>query len=164
MLRASVILPAVSLAVALGWPAAMAAAADEHVVLQGDTLAWRPGPKALPPGAEVAVLAGNPEASGSFFVMRARLPDGYMVAPHMHSQVENVTVVSGTFKVGMGEAVDTAQIQSLSPGGFFSAPANMPHYAMMSGPTVIQISGVGPFDITYVNAKDDPRNMVGASQ
>lgn len=164
MLRASVILPTLSLAVILGWPAAKAGAADEHVVVQGDKVAWQPAPKALPPGAEVAVMAGNPEAREGFYVMRARLPDGYMVAPHTHSKVENVTVISGTFKVGMGSAVDTARIQALTPGGFFSAPANMPHYAMMSGPTVIQISGDAPFDITYVNAKDDPRNMVGSSQ
>lgn len=164
MLRASVILPTLSLAMVLGWPAAKAGAADEHVVVQGDKVAWQPAPKALPPGGEVAVMAGNPEANDGFYVIRARLPDGYMVAPHTHSKVENVTVLSGTFKVGMGEMVNTAKVEALGPGGFFSAPANMPHYAMMSGPTVIEISGMSPFDITYVNAKDDPRNMVGSSQ
>ncbi len=160
--RFLLILPA--LAAILGWPAADAVAADGHVLTPAEKIMWQPAPNGLPSGAEAVVLSGDPAVAGGFFVIRARMPDGYVVPPHWHAQAENVTVLSGVFKVGMGDVVAPDKVQILGPGGFFMAPPKMPHYAMFSGGTVIEISGIGPFDINYLNPKDDPRNKTGAAK
>ena len=71
---------------------------------------------------------------------------------------EHVTVLQGTFLVGMGDAVDTTKAQRLGAGGFITAPANAHHYAVAKGVTILQVSGEGPFLITYVKDSDDPRH------
>ncbi len=116
---------------------------------------WGDAPPVLPKGAKVAVLQGDPGKPGPF-VMRMRAPAGYRVAPHWHSQAENVTVISGTFMVGMGEKFDAKAMKAMKAGEFGSIPAKTPHYAMAKTGAVIQIHGEGPFDLTYVNDKDDP--------
>jgi quercetin dioxygenase-like cupin family protein len=116
---------------------------------------WGDAPPTLPKGAKLAVLLGDPAKPGPF-VMRMRAPAGYRVAPHWHSQAENVTVISGTFMVGMGEKFDPKVMKTMKAGSFGSIEPKQPHYAMAKTPTEIQIHGEGPFDITYVNDKDDP--------
>lgn len=121
----------------------------------GDGLQWGDAPPNVPKGAKLAVLEGDPSKPGPF-TMRLSMPAGYKVAPHWHSQTENLTVISGTFMVGMGEQVDAKAMKPYKAGAFGSVPAKQPHYAVAKGPTVIQIHGEGPFDLTYVNEKDDP--------
>ncbi len=58
-----------------------------------------------------------------------------------------------------GDKLDKAKTDALGPGGFFSSGAEMRHFAWTKGETVIQVTGVGPFDITYVDPKDDPSKM-----
>src|SRR5205085_12370819 len=120
-----------------------------------DSLKWGPAPAVLPKGAQLAVLAGDPGGQGPF-VVRLKLPAGYAVPAHHHPTPESVTVLSGTFNIGMGDKLDKKHGQALKPGGFFSVPANMNHYAWASGAAVIQIHGNGPFQIEYVNPADDP--------
>jgi quercetin dioxygenase-like cupin family protein len=119
-------------------------------------LSWGPGPPFLPPGAKIAVLAGDPGKAGEF-TLRLALPDGYKIPAHHHPTTENVTVISGEFHVGMGDKLDPNQALLLPSGSFGSLPAQMNHYAWAKGRTVVQVHGEGPFAITYVNSADDPR-------
>jgi len=117
---------------------------------------WGPAPAVFPPGAEFAVMAGDPSKAEEFTV-RLRLPDGYKIPPHTHPTTENVTVLSGTFLAGMGGQFVESKLQPFSAGGFASIPATMAHYAMARGKTVVQVHGIGPFSLTYVNAADAPK-------
>jgi hypothetical protein len=145
---------AAMLAAALVSPAT---AEDMHKIAKPDTLQWGPSPR-LPKGAEVAVLHGNPGRAGQYIIL-AKFPDGYAVPAHWHTQSENVTVISGTFNVGMGDKLDRSKGEPLKAGGFFSSGPMMHHYAWTTGETMIQVTGMGPFDVTYVDPKDDPANV-----
>lgn len=134
-----------------------APAAAKHVLVEPDSITWGPPPPSLPPGAQMAVLDGDPSKAGVPFVVRAKLPDGYRVAPHFHPTAENVVVLSGAFLVGMGDTFDESSMKTLGAGGFTKVPKGMHHFAMSKGETVIQVHGVGPFALTYVNPSDDPR-------
>ena len=90
------------------------------------------------------------------FTMRLRMPNGYRIPPHYHPAVEHVTVISGTFKVGMGEKFDAAAMTQLPSGTFAALPPGMRHYAEAQGETTIQLHGIGPWGIVYVNPADDP--------
>jgi quercetin dioxygenase-like cupin family protein len=120
------------------------------------TINWGPAPAVFPAGAEFAVLQGDP-GSNAPFTIRLRLPDGYRIAPHTHPTDENVTVISGNFQVGMGTAFRTDSMLTLPPGSFVTAPAGHAHFAQARGGTVVQVTAVGPFALTYVNPADLPR-------
>jgi hypothetical protein len=132
--------------------------ADEkdHVVVTPDKIKWGPAPPALPSGAQVAVLAGDPTKSG-MYTMRVKLPDGFKVPPHWHPTDENVTVIQGTFNIGRGEKFDRAATQEMPAGSYMRMPKTMQHFAWTKGETIVQVHGMGPFEINYVNAADDPR-------
>jgi hypothetical protein len=136
---------------------APAFAMDDHIAVQPNALQWGPAPPGLPPGARAAVVSGNPGSDGPY-VVRAKLPTGYKIPPHTHPTDENVTVLSGTFHIAMGDKFDTTKGDALKAGGFFNAQKGMQHYGWVTSPTVIQIHGMGPFAINYVNPADDPRN------
>lgn len=128
----------------------------KHAPVASSDLKWGPAPPSLPPGAEAAVVDGDPTKAGPF-VMRAKFPAGYRVPPHFHPTDENVTVISGAFGMGMGDKADDASIQVLGAGDFVRIPKQMHHYAWAKEATTIQIHGIGPFALTYVNPQDDPR-------
>lgn len=118
---------------------------------------WKAGPPSLAPGAKFAVLEGDPAKEG-LFTMRLWLPDGFKIQPHWHPAVEHITVVSGEFHLGMGERFDAgAAGHTLAAGAFGFMPAEMRHFAWAKGDTVLQLHGVGPWQINYVNPADDPR-------
>ncbi len=117
---------------------------------------WGPAPAVFPAGAQMAVMSGDPSKSGGEFTVRLRLPDGYKIAPHTHPTDENVTVLQGSFAVGMGTTFDASATKTLPVGGFVTAPANMAHYAQAHGATIVQVSAIGPFALTYVNPADNP--------
>jgi quercetin dioxygenase-like cupin family protein len=137
--------------------------AEEMTVKTPGSVKWGPPPPALPKGAQLAVLAGDPGASGPY-VVRAKLPAGYQVPAHNHPTTENVTVLSETFHIGMGDKLDKKHAQVLKAGGFFSMPAKMNRYAWASSAAVIQIHGEGSFAINYVNPADDPSKSVSTSR
>jgi anti-sigma factor ChrR (cupin superfamily) len=116
---------------------------------------WKEGPPSLPAGAKLAVLEGDPSKEGPF-TMRLRLPDGYKIPPHWHPKVEHVTVISGTFNVGMGDRFDQTATRAMPAGTFGHWPAEMKHFVWTKGDTVVQLHGIGPWTITY-NPADDPR-------
>jgi quercetin dioxygenase-like cupin family protein len=119
-------------------------------------ITWGPAPAFLPPGAQIAVLEGDPTAAGTFTI-RLKLPNGYKIPPHTHPTVENVTVLSGTFRAGMGTTFDDAKLSDVGRDGFISIPAEHAHYAMARGETVVQVHGLSPFVLTYVNQANATR-------
>jgi len=121
-----------------------------------DQVKYGPAPPFLPAGAQLAVLEGDPMASSGDFTIRLKMPDGYKIAPHTHPHRENVTVVSGTLKVGMGDQFDAGKMMSFGPGSFAYLDPSMHHYAAASGETVIQIHGMSPATVNYINPADDP--------
>jgi SAM-dependent methyltransferase len=118
-------------------------------------LAWGPAPPKLPADAQLAVVSGDPESTGPYAV-RLKMPNGYKIMPHWHPTLENVTVLSGVFHVGSGSTFDESKGTALPVGGFSTAGPRMHHFAWAEGETEIQVHGLGPFQITYVNPKDDP--------
>lgn len=134
--------------------------AGDAMMMNKDDIKWGDAPPSLPKGAKIAVLHGDPGKAGPF-TLRLQVPAGYKIAPHWHSQDENLTVISGTLYLGMGEKMNAKMSQGLKPGGYHYLPAKTNHYALSKAPTVVQVSGEGPFDINYLNAADDPMKMAG---
>ena len=156
---------AVGLASAFALIWASSIAADHHEMptggkglFTGADMKWGAGPPSLAPGASMVVLEGDPAKAGPF-TMRLRFPDGYVVKPHFHSQIEHVTVIAGTLHFGMGEKFDRAKTRPMPAGSFGFWPIGMKHFAYAEGETVLQLHGRGPWTITYVNPADDPRGQ-----
>ena len=131
---------------------------DGHTLLPAEKIEWGPGPASIPPGAEAVVLHGDPSEEG-LFALRLRLPEDYAIPPHTHPQPEIVTVISGTFHVGMGETADRDEAEALPAGSFFAFQPGMAHYAFNDEETVIQLNSTGPWELNYVNPEDDPRRQ-----
>jgi len=154
-------LPRMAAAVALGALFAVSAfpvsAAEElHTGIAADEVKFSPGPPTLPAGVQIAVLMGNPAEKGTFAI-RLKMPAGYKIPPHQHSQDEDVTVMAGGLKLATGETFDGNAAPALPPGSFVHIPFGTPHFAWVDEETVVQINGTGPFDIKYVDPKHDPR-------
>ncbi|HEU4649261.1 MAG TPA: cupin domain-containing protein [Gemmatimonadales bacterium] len=139
-----------------GHQAAMAHDASSGTTVPTHAVKWGPAPAAFPAGAQMAVVRGNPAESGPFAV-QVSFPDGYKVAPHYHPTAETVAVMRGTLLVGMGDTFDTATAKPLAAGEHATMKAGEHHFAAAKGKTLIEISGMGPMAITYVNPQDDPR-------
>lgn len=129
---------------------------EEHLIFRPADIEWQDGPGSFEAGAQFAVLEGDPSQPG-LFTMQIRMPDGFEIAPHWHPGVERVTVLSGVFHLGHGDVLDRQAAERLPAGSHFSLPPGMRHFAITEGETVIQLSSIGPWDITYVNPEDDPR-------
>jgi hypothetical protein len=143
------------IAVAQGAPSQAPAHA---VVVQPDQVTWSPAPPSLPAGAKAAVLDGDPKQPGPF-TMRLSLPDGYRVPPHFHPAVERVTVIQGTLQLGMGDKFDESALTSLPAGGFVAMQPGTRHFVKAKGTTTLQLNGIGPWKLTYVNPADDPQKQ-----
>lgn len=128
-----------------------------HVLLTDAQLTWGEGPPSLPKGGLMAVLSGDPSKPGEY-TLRAKLPAGYRIAPHWHPTDEHVTVLSGSVAFGMGDKTAEAEMKVLPVGGYAMMPASMHHYFAVRTAAVVQVHGVGPFQINYINPADDPRH------
>ena len=113
-------------------------------------------PPSLSPGAQLAVLEGDPAASSGDYTVRLKMPAGFKIAPHWHPKRENVTVLSGNLRVGMGDAFQESKMMDFGAGSFAYLDPEMHHYAMAGTDTVIQIHGMSPLQINYVHPEDDP--------
>ena len=133
----------------------VAVAQDGHVMSAPKDLKWGDPPAVFEKGASFTLVSGDPSKDG-LYVVRLKMPAGYRINPHWHPTDEHVTVVSGTFALGMGEKFDKSKMTELPAGGYALLPAKMPHYAMAKTAAVVQVHGTGPFALTYVNAADDP--------
>ena len=122
-------------------------------------LKWGPAPAVFPAGAQMAVVSGDPGKAGPF-VIELSMPSGYRIQPHTHPTDETVTVVKGTFLVGMGNTFDEAKAKPMPAGANGSIKAGMAHFATAQGATVVSVASTGPFAMTYVNPSDDPSKML----
>lgn len=127
----------------------------KHVMVQPSDLQWSDVPS-LPPGAKIAVIEG-PMSQAVPFTARLRLPADYAIPPHSHPAIEHVTVISGTFHMGTGDRMDRTRTMALRPGAVAIMDIGTRHFAWTAEPTEIQIHGVGPWAVNYVNPEDDPR-------
>jgi len=125
-----------------------------HVMFTPDGLQWTDTP-ALP-GAKVAVIEG-PLTEAVPFTFRIKFPANYKIAPHWHPAIERVTVLSGTINLGVGDTFDQSKAKALPAGSISIMEPKMNHFAWTSEETVVQLSGMGPWGITFVNPADDPR-------
>jgi quercetin dioxygenase-like cupin family protein len=132
------------------------AASTTNNAFTPDAIQYGPAPSFIPPGAQLAVLEGNPLAPSGDYTVRLKMPDGYRIPPHWHPRRENVTVISGSFKVGMGERFDETSMMSFPAGSFAFLDPDMHHYAMAHGEVVVQIHGMSPVQFNYINPDDDP--------
>jgi hypothetical protein len=123
-----------------------------------DQIVWKDGPASLPKGAKISVLEGDPTKEGPF-VFRVKVPDGYRIAVHTHPKTERVTVIAGTFNIGMGDHFDESITHPMTAGTYGFWKAGMKHFVWTKGETIVQFHGEGPWAINYVNPADDPRNQ-----
>jgi hypothetical protein len=123
---------------------------DAHKIVHFGDLKWTPIMK----GCDLAGLSGDPNGEGTPFVVRIRCVDGAKIPAHWHPTDENVTVLKGTFLVGMGETFDEAKMQTMNVGNFVSMPKEMRHFATCKGETIVQVHGAGPFKVNWVNPSE----------
>src|SRR3989304_6384527 len=147
-----------SVAVGMGLMAWSFAQAQEggHILLKSADIKWTDAPPSMPPGAQIAVIEGGLKKAEPF-AFRLKLPANYTIAPHTHPAIEHVTVVSGTFYMGAGDQLDREKAVALSPGSFAAFQPGHSMFAWTEKETVIQVHGVGPWGIAYINPVDDPR-------
>ena len=126
-----------------------ASAAPAPTIVTPQTAKWQAGTGAFS-GVQIAPIVGDPSASGGYYAYLIKVPDGYQVPPHFHGMTENVSVLSGTLMIGLGDTLNTATMVPLEAGSVVSVPAGLHHYAMAKGPTIVEISGIGPDTLTPV--------------
>jgi quercetin dioxygenase-like cupin family protein len=126
-----------------------------HVLTTAAEVKWGEPPPVFERGASFTVMSGDPSKVG-LFVVRLKMPAGYKIAPHWHPTDEHVTVLLGTFALGMGDKFDKATMKDLPVGGYALLPAEMRHSALAKTEATVQVHGMGPFALTYVNPGDDP--------
>jgi len=136
-------------------PPAWAGEHRGHVMLTPADLQWVDVPS-LPSGAKMAMIEG-PINQAVPFTFRIKLPANYMIPPHWHPAIERITVLSGTFHLGAGDTFDQVKLKALPAGSISIMEPKMTHYVWTREETVVQLSGIGPWGITYVNPADDPR-------
>jgi quercetin dioxygenase-like cupin family protein len=148
-----------------GFVAPLAAQTSAHVIQAPQEAQWGPAPPMLPAGAQIAVLAGNPTASGAYTV-RLKFPANYAIPAHSHPTDEHVVILSGGLTFGMGDKLmkGAPANKTLPAGGFALMPAGMNHFAYTAQETTIVLYGQGPVEFKYVNAADDPRTAHGGSK
>ena len=142
----------------MAWSFVHAQQAQEvgHSLLKSADIKWTDGPPSMPPGAQIAVIEGDLKKAEPI-TFRLKLPANYKIAPHTHPAIEHVTVVSGTFYMGAGDQLDREKAVALSPGSFAAFQPGHSMFAWTEKETVIQVHGVGPWGIAYINPVDDPR-------
>jgi hypothetical protein len=140
----------------LGMATLVAAQGTAKNAFTAEQIPYGPVPAFIAPGAQLAVLEGDPSASTGDFTVRLKMPDGYRIAPHWHPNRENITVISGNFKAGMGDTFDASKMMTFGPGSFVFMDPSMHHFAMASGEVVVQVHGMSPLKFNYVNPADDP--------
>lgn len=110
----------------------------------------------FPPGVKLAVLDGDPSKAGAMFTLRLKTQDGFKIPPHWHSVDEMITVMEGSLGLGFGEKFEKDKIRFMPAGTYARMTKGERHFGMTKGETIVQISGVGPFDVNYVDPSDDP--------
>lgn len=133
-----------------------APAASAHVMYDAGQLEWGEAPPPFERGAQAVVLSGDPGKPG-LFVLRLKAPAGYKVAAHWHPTDEQVTLLEGDLTLTMDPHGKGAHEHTFTPGGYVLLPAKMHHAASTRTGMTVQVSGMGPFELHYIDPKDDPR-------
>ena len=136
-------------------PAAWAQSQADHLMVTPKDLKWADVPS-LPPGAKIAVIQG-PMNEAKPFTVRLKFPANYKIPAHSHPAIEHVTVISGTFNMGTGDKLDKKETMALSAGSVAIMQPKTNHFAWTKTETIVQLHGVGPWAVNYVNPSDDPR-------
>jgi quercetin dioxygenase-like cupin family protein len=123
-----------------------AQSAEGGSIVQPDALKWAPA-QGVPPGAQVAVLWGDPSKSGPF-VLRFKFPAGYELATHSHPTDEFLTIISGKARMAFGEKADAAHAQALPASAFTILPAGAWHHLWADAETIVELHSTGPFALT----------------
>jgi len=149
---------ALTLTVLVGreWMSIGKAAAEAKHAFMPDSVSYGPAPAFVEPGAQLAVLEGNPMGASGDYTIRLKLPAGYKIAPHWHPKRENVTVITGTLKFGMGDTFDESKMTGFPAGSFAFLDPDMHHYVKAEGETIVQVHGQSPVQFNYINPSDDP--------
>jgi anti-sigma factor ChrR (cupin superfamily) len=126
-----------------------------HTMVTPGDLKWTDVPS-LPAGAKIAVIEG-PLNEATPFTFRLKFPPNYQIPAHWHPAIEHVTIISGTFNMGAGDKLDKSMTKALSAGAVAIMQPKTNHFAWTDHETIVQVHGVGPWGITYVNPSDDPR-------
>jgi ChrR Cupin-like domain len=150
LLSSLAVLAFACVAVSTSW-----AQSGAHIMVTPTDLKWADIPS-LPPGAKIAVIEGPLTETGPF-TFRLKLPADYKIPAHWHPAIEHVTVISGTFNMGTGDKLDVAKTKPLSAGSVAIMQPKTNHFGWTKEETIIQVHGVGPWGVTYVNPEDDPR-------
>jgi len=124
--------------------------------LTSEEMKWGPQGSLALPGMEQATLVGNPAMAGPYTI-RLKFPAGFKLAPHVHTDSREITILSGTWYTGYGERYDAAALKALPAGSFYTEPANIPHFVEVRVPVVIQVSGMGPSGRKFVNPADNQK-------
>jgi hypothetical protein len=132
-----------------------AAQASMHTMMTADDLKWVDVPS-LPAGAKLAVIEG-PLSEAVPFTFRLKFPANYQIPAHSHPAIEHVTVMLGTFHMGLGDKLDRSKTKALAAGGAAVMQPKTNHFAWTDQETIVQVHGVGPWAINYVSPADDPR-------
>lgn len=136
--------------------AAMAVAYAPDVKFVAHTnLSWTDfAPPGFAPGIKLAVINGDPSKPGEY-TLRLMFPAGYRFPVHFHPGAENLTVVSGTFQLGMGDTADASAIKDYTTGDFIYVPPRHAHFggSPATGASVVQLNGNGPFQVILGPAK-----------
>lgn len=148
--------PIVTCLTLLATTSSLAFGAEPQTLINSEKMEWGAAPPVLPAGAKIVVLAGDPAEAG-LLSLRLMLPAGYKIPAHWHPNDEQVTILSGTFNIGMGDKLDQSKGQELTAGGFAVLPAQINHYVWTNTGVTLQLNLMGPFAMTYANPADDPR-------
>ena len=145
-----------SLMLLFGFASASALADAPMPMLTPKDIKWGDAPAVFPKGAKMTVLYGDPAKEGQLFIVRLKMPAGYKIPAHWHPTDENITVLTGTFLMGMGDKLDASKTKAFPAGSFAVALAKVNHFAIAKTESVVEVSAIGPFAMTYVNPADDP--------
>src|SRR4051812_11560978 len=132
-----------------GW-AAQPAPKAKAKAKETSALQWGPAPPIFPNGAQMAVVSGDPSKARQF-VIQLSMPDGYKISPHFHPTDESVEVKKGTFLVGMGDTFDVKSTKPMKVGEKGMVGGQMHRFAAARGATIVSVTAMGPFAMTYVN-------------
>jgi len=154
MQKKLILMFAAGLALTAAAPSPQSAAATHRIIRAGE-IAWGPAPATLPPGAQTALLYGNPAGDG-LFAMRLKVPKGYRLPLHTHPGPEIVTVLAGKVRLVVGSMADAPSAPALTAGSFYSTEPGTPHTLLVDEESVIQVNGRGPWGIDFVDPAEDP--------
>jgi quercetin dioxygenase-like cupin family protein len=135
-----------------------AAVLKSHIMIAPEDLEWEDCPPVLPAGAKCAVTEGDIKAANVLFAHQVKFPDNYRIPPHFHPADEHLVIISGVFNMGHGDKFDLNASRPMTAGSFVVMPKGAHHFAWTKGETIIQVYAIGPWGLTYVNPKDDPRS------